>query len=541
MAHEQELDAQEMEARGMVRVPLKEHEIYNTGPVHWNMHVALLVQQALARGEGTLATNGALVARTGSRTGRSPKDKFIVEDPASKENIVWGSINRPMSREAFEKLRQRMLAYLQGREVFVFDGFAGADPDYQVPIRVVTEFAWHNLFVHQLFRRVKREDLIYHRPEFVLICAPNFQAVPERDGTRSEAFVVVDLEQKIVLIGGTKYAGEMKKSIFSVLNYVYPQRDVFPMHCSANMGEDDDVALFFGLSGTGKTTLSSDPQRRLIGDDEHGWSPNGVFNFEGGCYAKCINLSKKYEPLIWNAIRFGCVLENVVLDPLLHHPQYSDSSITENTRAAYPIEHIDNAVLSGVGGHPKVVFFLAADAFGVLPPIARLTPEQAMYHFISGYTAKLGGTEAGMGSEPEATFSSCFGAPFLPLSPTVYAKMLGDRTSEHNVPVYLINTGWTGGPYGVGERIRIDYTRAIISAAINQSLKDVEWEKDPIFGFEIPKSCPGVPSEILNPATTWENRERYNSQARDLARRFIKNFEKFPEASEEVRNAGPKL
>ena len=478
-------------------VPLETHGLYNPGMVHWNMHVAVLVEKALARGEGVLATNGALVVNTGARTGRSPKDKYFVEDPASKDNIIWGSVNQPMARAKYTALKDRVLAYLQGREVFVFDGFAGADEDYQIPIRVINELAWHNLFVHQLFRRVKREDLLYHHPDFVVICAPGFRAVPERDGTRSEAFIIVDLEKKIILIGGTQYAGEMKKSIFSVLNYIYPQQGVFPMHCSANTGEFGDAAIFFGLSGTGKTTLSADPSRRLIGDDEHGWSDNGIFNFEGGCYAKVINLSKKKEPQIWDAIRFGCVIENVVIDPTLHSPHYDDDSITENTRAAYPVEYIDNCVLNGVGGHPKVVVFLTADAFGVLPPVARLTKEQAMYHFLSGYTARLAGTEAGMGREPEATFSTCFGAPFLPLSPTVYAKLLGEKIAGYNVPVYLVNTGWTGGPAGVGERFDIPVSRAVVNAAISGEMGKLQFRRDPIFGFEVPVTCPGVPANLL--------------------------------------------
>ena len=520
-------------------VPLETHGLYNLGSVHWNMHVAVLVEKALARGEGVLATNGALVVNTGARTGRSPRDKFIVQDPASQAEIQWGAVNQPISREKYEALKQRVLAYLQGREVFVFDGFAGAEADYQLPIRVVNELAWHNLFVHQLFRRVKREDLLYHQPDFVVINAPGFHAVPERDGTISEAFVIVDLEQKIILIGGTLYAGEMKKSIFSVLNYVYPKQGVFPMHCSANVGEFGDVAIFFGLSGTGKTTLSADPNRRLIGDDEHGWSENGVFNFEGGCYAKVINLSRKKEPQIWDAIRFGCVIENVVIDPLMHTPHYDDDSITENTRAGFPVEFIDNCVLSGVGGHPSVVIFLTADAFGVLPPVARLTREQAMYHFLSGYTARLAGTEAGMGREPEATFSTCFGAPFLPLSPSIYATMLGERITAHQAPVYLVNTGWTGGPAGVGERFDIPVSRAVVSAALSGAMSALTFRVDPVFGFEVPVSCPGVPDLLLDPRNTWPHQEGFDKAAKELAARFRKNFEKFTDAPDAVRQAGP--
>ncbi len=521
-------------------VPLEVHGLYNLGHVNWNLHVAVLVERALAHGEGVLATNGALVCNTGVRTGRSPKDKFIVEDPASKDEIMWGNVNKPMSRPAFEALKARVFSYLQNREVYVFDGFAGADEELQLPIRVVNEYAWQNLFVHQLFRRVKREELIYHKPEFVVVCAPGFHAVPERDGTRSEAFVIVDFENKLILIGGTQYAGEMKKSIFSVLNYLYPKQGVFPMHCSANTGEFGDTAIFFGLSGTGKTTLSADPTRRLIGDDEHGWSDNGIFNFEGGCYAKVINLSKKKEPQIWDAIRFGCVIENVVIDPILHHPHYDDESITENTRAAYPVDFIDNCVMSGLGKHPSVVIFLTADAFGVLPPVARLNPEQAMYHFLSGYTAKLAGTEVGV-TEPEAEFSSCFGAPFLPLSPTVYAKLLGEKIARHNVPVYLVNTGWTGGPAGVGERFDIPVSRAVVNAALSGEMNNLEFRVDPLFGFEVPIACPGVPTELLDPKNTWKNKEMFDVQAKELARRFVKNFAQFKDVPENVKAAGPKI
>jgi len=524
------------------KVPLEAHGLYNAGKVNWNLHVAMLVQKSLERGEGTLATNGALVVNTTPRTGRSPKDKFVVCDEVTEGKVDWTG-NKPIKREKFEALKQRVLAYLQGRELFVFDGYAGADVENQVAIRVINEYASHNMFVHQMFRRVKREDLIYHTPEYTIISAPGFHAVPERDGTTSEAFVILDLEQKVILIGGTKYAGEMKKSIFSVLNYIYPQRGIFPMHCSANIGEKGDTAVFFGLSGTGKTTLSADPNRRLIGDDEHGWGDNGVFNFEGGCYAKVINLSRKKEPQIWDAIRFGCLLENVVLDPAQHHPLYDDDSITENTRAAYPLEFIDNAVLSGIGGQPNVVIFLTADAFGILPPVARLSKEQAMYHFLSGYTARLAGTETGMGSEAEATFSTCFGAPFLPLAPTTYAKLLGEKLEKYNTPVYLVNTGWTGGAADAdGERFDIPVSRAVVTAAISGEMSKLEFRKDDIFGFDVPVKCPGVPDVQLTPRETWKSKEGYDNRAKELAKLFNKNFEKFAASvTPEVMACNPKI
>ncbi len=417
---------------------------------------------------------------------------------------------------------------------------AGADPRYQVPIRVVNELAWHNLFARQLFRRISVEEQHAHRPEYTVIAAPGFQADPSRHGTHSEAFVILDLERKLILIGGTRYAGEMKKSVFSALNYELPRRGVFPMHCAANVGPEGDVALFFGLSGTGKTSLSADPKRRLIGDDEHGWSDDGVFNFEGGCYAKCFRLSPKYEPQIWNALCFGAVLENVILDPETHVPDYDDDSVTENTRAAYPVEFIENAMVTGVAGHPTAVLFLAADAFGILPPISRLSRNQALFHFLSGYTAKLAGTETGMGDEPEATFSTCFGAPFLPLAPGVYADMLGQRLDRHGSRVYLVNTGWVGGPYGVGSRISISYTRAMVDAAITGRLDGVAWRTDPVFGIEVPAECPGVPPELLDQRSNWASPAEYDHRARELADRFIRNFAQFKDVPKEISQAGPR-
>ena len=503
-----------------------------------NLSTGMLVEQSLRRGETQLASNGALVGETGKRTGRSPKDKFVVKDSVTSSKVNWGAVNQPFTSEQFDALFKRVLEYLGSKDIFVQQLFAGADSAYRLPLQVINEYAWHNLFVHQLFVRPTAEEVKQHRPEFTVICAPGFQADPKRDGTNTEAFIITDFTRKIILIGGTKYAGEMKKSIFGVMNFVLPQRDVFPMHCSANTGADGVPALFFGLSGTGKTTLSADPTRGLIGDDEHGWSHNGVFNFEGGCYAKCIRLSQENEPQIWKAIRFGAVLENVTLDPESRVPNYDDQSKTENTRAAYPVEFIDNAVIPGVGGHPKSVVFLTADAFGVLPPISKLTPDQAMYHFVSGYTAKLAGTEAGVGSEPQPNFSTCFGAPFLPLPPKVYAEMLGQRLKEHNAQCWLVNTGWTGGAYGVGKRMSLPYTRAMVRAAVDGRLLHAQYETESAFGLSIPKSCPDVPSELLNPRNVWKDKAAYDKQAAELAEKFAKNIEKF-DVPEKIKAAGP--
>ena len=506
---------------------------------HRNLSVAQLVETSIARGEGRIASNGALVAYTGARTGRSPRDKFTVEDDATRERVAWGKVNQPFPPDKFEALLQRVLRYLGERDLYVMDLAAGADPDFRLPTQVICEYAWHALFVRQLFIRPSAEELATYKPEFTVIAAPEFEGVPERDGVRSGTFILTDFSRNIVLIGGTKYAGEMKKSIFGVMNYFLPDRDVFPMHCSANIGAAGDTALFFGLSGTGKTTLSADPERRLIGDDEHGWGPNGVFNFEGGCYAKCVDLSAEKEPQIYNAIRFGSVLENVVLDPKSGDPDYSDIRYTENTRAAYPVDFIENAVIPGVGGHPRNVLFLAADAFGVLPPIARLTPDQAMYHFLSGYTAKLAGTEAGLGSEPVPEFSTCFASPFLPLDPGVYAEMLGRRLREHDAQCWLVNTGWTGGGFGVGKRMSLKHTRAMVHAALDGRLAKAHFVTEPAFGLSIPTHCPDVPSEILNPRNVWTDKAAYDAQARLLASRFVENFRKF-DVPESVRQAGPR-
>ena len=506
--------------------------------VQRNLSTPKLVEIAVSTGEGVLSSRGALVSETGKRTGRSPKDKFTVKDAITENKVQWGSVNLPFPADKFDALYDRVLEYLAGKEVYVQDLFCGADPRYQLPIQVINEYAWHNLFVRQLFIRPTEEELKTHKPEFTIVSASGFLADPQRDGTNSEVFVIVNFTRKLVIIGGTHYAGEMKKSIFGVMNFLLPGRDVFPMHCSANIGGDGVTALFFGLSGTGKTTLSADPTRRLIGDDEHGWSADGVFNFEGGCYAKCIKLSEQNEPQIWNALHFGSVLENVALNPVTRVPNYDDDSKTENTRAAYPVEFIENAVIPGFGGHPRNVVFLTADAFGVLPPVSKLTPEQAMFHFMSGYTAKVAGTEAGV-TEPQATFSTCFGAPFMPLPPKVYAEMLGRRLREHNAQCWLVNTGWQGGPYGIGKRMSLPYTRAMVNALVEGELANVEFEIEPSFGLSIPKSVPGVPSGLLNPRNSWNDKAAYDKMAADLAARFEKNFEQF-DAPRAIKEAGPR-
>ncbi|WP_028986621.1 phosphoenolpyruvate carboxykinase (ATP) [Thermicanus aegyptius] len=505
-------------------------EILGGEKVHVQLSVPELVEQAIKNGEGKLTSTGAFSVYTGKFTGRSPKDKYIVDEPSVHEQISWGEINQPLSVDKFKKLYQDVIDHLKGKELYVFDGFAGADPDYRLPIRVVSELAWHNLFGHQLFIRPTEDKRKTHVPEWHVIYASGFNARPAVHGTRSETFIVVSFEEKVILIGGTQYAGEMKKSVFSVMNALLPQKGILSMHCSANVGKEGDVALFFGLSGTGKTTLSADPNRALIGDDEHGWSDTGVFNIEGGCYAKCIRLSPEKEPQIYQSIRFGAVLENVTINPETRIPDFDDDRITENTRAAYPIDHIPGAVIPGVyASHPRTILFLTADAFGVLPPISKLTPEQAMYHYLSGYTSKLAGTERGV-TEPEATFSSCFGAPFLPLYVSTYAKMLGEKIRKHHTRVYLVNTGWSGGPYGVGKRINLAYTRAMVTAALNGELEKAAFTPHPIFGLLVPDHCPGVPSEILDPARTWADKGAYEAKAKELSKRFDENFARLQKA-----------
>ncbi len=509
----------------------------NLGHVYRNLSVPQLVELAVARGEGVLASNGALCVRTGKYTGRSPKDKFIVDEPSIRDEVDWNKVNVALPAEKFDLLYKQMLAYVQGRDLYVFDGYVGADPQYRLGVRVINELASHNLFVHQLFLRPTSEELENHHADFTVISVPGMQGDPDIDGINSEAFIVLSLEKRIVLIGGSYYAGEMKKSVFSYMNYLMTTRDVLPMHCSANMDDDGNTALFFGLSGTGKTTLSADPSRKLIGDDEHGWSAHGTFNFEGGCYAKTIRLSKENEPQIWEAIRFGSMLENVILDEE-RVPDYDDGSLTENTRVAYPVDYIPNCVIPSVGGHPKAVIFLTADAFGVLPPIAKLSYEQAIYHFMSGYTSKLAGTERGV-TEPQATFSSCFGQPFLPLPAAVYGNMLHERLVKHDAEVYLVNTGWTGGPYGVGSRIKLPQTRAMISAVLNGTLSQGTFHPHPIFKILIPDAVPGVDSKILDPENTWSDRAAYEQQAKALAKRFVENFKQFSQVPPEVLEAAP--
>jgi phosphoenolpyruvate carboxykinase (ATP) len=523
---------------------LSAHGIRNANTVWWNLSTPALYEQAVQRHEGNVAHLGPLVTRTGQYTGRSPKDRFIVEEPTTKDLIWWGKVNHGFDPKRYEILRARLTAYLQGRDLFVQDCYTGADPDHKMPIRVVNETAWHNLFARNMFiQEPDPKKLMAHVPEYTILHAPGFLAVPEEDGTNSEAFVVLHLGRKEVIIGGTAYAGEIKKSMFSIMNFLLPQKGVLPMHCSANYGKTkDDAALFFGLSGTGKTTLSADSTRTLIGDDEHGWSDNGVFNFEGGCYAKVIRLSPEGEPEIYETTRrFGTILENVAMDSARRRLDLDSSEFTENTRASYPIPHIPNATRDGVGGHPRNVLFLTADAFGVLPPVSKLTREQAMYHFLSGYTAKVAGTERGV-TEPQPNFSACFGAPFLPLNPTTYAELLGKKLDAHGSDVWLVNTGWTGGAFGVGSRMSLKYTRAMVRAILGGTLAQVPTHPDPIFGIQVPESCPDVPAEILDPRNTWEDKDAYDAQARKLAGMFVDNFKQFEDdASRGVREAGPKM
>ncbi|MDM5210567.1 phosphoenolpyruvate carboxykinase (ATP) [Peribacillus sp. NJ4] len=514
------------------------HQLLTGNNVQTQLSVPQLVEKVLSRNEGVLTSTGAVKAETGKYTGRSPKDKYIVEEASVKDKVDWGSVNQPISEDVFNKLYNKVVDYLKAKEeIFVFKGFAGADESSRLPIRVVNEYAWHNLFAHTLFIRPNEEELRGHEAEFTILSAPNFKADPEVDGTSSETFIIVSFERRTILIGGTEYAGEMKKSIFSIMNYLLPEAGILPMHCSANVGREGDVALFFGLSGTGKTTLSADTSRKLIGDDEHGWSSNGVFNIEGGCYAKTINLSREKEPQIFDAIRFGAVLENVVVDPDTREADYDDSSLTENTRAAYQMQAIDNIVNPSIAGHPNTIIFLTADASGVLPPISKLSKEQAMFHFLSGYTSKLAGTERGVTS-PEATFSTCFGSPFLPLPAQRYAEMLGDKIDEHNAKVYLVNTGWTGGAYGTGSRMKLAYTRAMVQAALEGELANIETIKDEIFGLDIPLHVPGVPDEVLQPIKTWADPAAYKQAATALAAQFRENFKKFGSVPSEIEELG---
>ena len=514
---------------------LEQLGIINPSAVYRNLCPAQLTEHALRRGEGVLMPTGALCVNTGKYTGRSPDDKFIVDSEGVHNEIAWGKVNVPISQEKFDAIYEKMIAYLQGREIFIFDGFAGADLKYRKGFRIVNEFASENMFIHQLLLRPTVEELENFTADFTIIAAPGFKCIPERDGVNSEAAILVDYEKRLVIIAGSPYAGEIKKSVFSVMNYILPKEGVFPMHCSANIGEDGDTAVFFGLSGTGKTTLSADPNRKLIGDDEHGWSDDSIFNFEGGCYAKCIDLSAEKEPEIFNAIRFGALVENVVLDPVTREPDYTDGSLTENTRVGYPVDFIPNSAIPGIGGAPKTVIFLTADAYGVLPPISKLDKNQAMYYFVSGFTSKLAGTERGITS-PVPTFSTCFGAPFLPLDPSVYAEMLSEKVEHSGANVYLVNTGWNG----TGKRMKLGYTRAMITAALNGELEKAEFVTDPYFGVAVPTSCPGVPEELMVPANTWEDKAAYAETAKKLATSFVENFKKYTNMPEEVVAAGPK-
>lgn len=511
------------------------HSLDGLAPDHWNAVTPVLYEHAARRKEGLIAHLGPLVVRTGARTGRSPKDKFVVREPGSEDQMWWEG-NQPFEPEKFDQLHRKVLDYLAGREVFVQDCFAGMDRHHRRSVRFITELAWHNLFVRNLFNHQPLKG----DPDFTVIAAPHFKADPAVDGTNSDGFVIIHLGKRLILIGGIEYAGEIKKAMFSVMNYLLPQEGVLSMHCSANVGRRGDTALFFGLSGTGKTTLSADPHRHLIGDDEHGWSDHGIFNIEGGCYAKVIGLSRKAEPEIFETTRrFGTILENVVIDDETRRIDLHDAHWTENTRAAYPLTQIPNAVAGGTGSHPRTIMFLTADAFGVLPPISRLTREQAMYHFLSGYTAKVAGTEVGL-KEPKATFSTCFASPFLMLPPHAYAELLGERIEKHETEVWLINTGWTGGPYGVGHRVPIAYTRAMIDAVLGGTFAAIPFAPDPVFGVQVPGRCPGVPSELLQPRSTWQDVDAYDQQARALAIMFRENFEQFASmVAPEVRAAGP--
>ena len=527
---------------GARKVGLEAVGIEGTSHVHWSLGIASLYEEAIRRHEGVIAAEGPLVCSTGQHTGRSPNDKFIVRESSSEAHVAWGKVNRAIDAAAFDHLHRRMCAYLRGKELFVQDCWAGADPKFRLPIRVITEKAWHSLFArHMLIVEPDETKRLHHEPQFTVIDVPSFTADKATEGTNSDVFILLNFAKRLVLIGGTNYAGEIKKSVFTLMNYLLPLQDVMPMHCSANVGKAGDVALFFGLSGTGKTTLSSDPHRRLIGDDEHGWSSHGVFNFEGGCYAKMIRLSSEAEPQIYATTRrFGTVLENVTCDPVTRGLNLDDDRSTENTRGAYPLTFIDNSVPSGQAGHPMNLVMLTADAFGVLPPIARLSPQAAMYHFLSGYTAKVAGTERGV-TEPKATFSTCFGAPFMVWDPNLYAKLLGERIAKHKARVWLVNTGWTGGPYGTGTRMKIAHTRAMINAALSGVLDHVGYETDPIFNLEVPSSCPDVPVGVLNPRGTWKDPAAYDAQAKKLAKMFADNFKTFEAtAAPDVKAAGPR-
>ena len=516
---------------------LEKSGIINTKAIYRNLSPAELIEHALRRGEGKLSNTGALVVKTGKYTGRSAKDKFIVDTTAVHDEIAWGKVNRPIEESKFNALKAKIISYLQGKEVYIFDGFAGGDDKYKQSFRIINELASQNLFIHQLLRRPTTEQLDNFKQDYTIYVAPGFKSIPELDGTNSEAAIIINYESHEAIICGTYYCGEIKKSVFSIMNYVLPKKNVFPMHCSANVGKDNDSAVFFGLSGTGKTTLSADANRKLIGDDEHGWSDDSIFNFEGGCYAKCINLSAEGEPEIYQAIKFGALVENVVMDEETREFDFFDDSLAVNTRVGYPIEHIPNAELSGMcKSVPKTVIFLTADAYGVLPPISKLDRNQAMYYFVSGFTSKVAGTEIGI-TEPVPTFSTCFGEPFLPLDPSVYAKMLAEKVEKSGANVYLINTGWNG----TGKRMKLSYTRAMVTAALTGDIEKSEFIKDDTFGVAVPTTIEGVPSELLIPANTWEDKKAYEERCQKLASSFVENFKKYTKMDAEVVAAGPKL
>lgn len=523
---------------------LKNHGLTNLNTIYWNLPAEALYEEFTFRREGRISAQGPMIVCSGKHTARAANDKFIVREPSTEEKIWWGEYNRPFSLEKFDELFSRLQGFAQGRDIFVQDCYVGADPDYRMPIRVISEYAWHSLFARNMFLLPKTAEAYrQHVPEFTVFAVPSFKAFQPIDTTRTETFIILNFEQKMCIIGSSAYGGEIKKSVFTLLNFLLPLQGVMPMHCSANIGAEGDTALFFGLSGTGKTSLSADPRRRLIGDDEHGWSDNGIFNFENGCYAKVIQLSPTAEPQIYATTRrFGTILENVIMDPITRRIDLDDPAITENTRASYPLEFNENAVPEKMGGHPKNIVLLTCDASGVLPPIARLTTPQALYQFISGYTAKVGGTEVGLGEEPEITFSTCFGAPFMVHHPSFYADLLKRKIDRYDVNCWLLNTGWVGGPYGIGKRISIGYTRAMLNAALEGSLMEVEYSKDPIFGFEVPKTCEGVPVQVLDPASSWPSKKEYMDKYRQLATRFIDNFKKFAsDCPKEVVEAGPKV
>jgi phosphoenolpyruvate carboxykinase (ATP) len=518
--------------------------LVNLRKVYWNLPTEALYEEIIFRNEAQLSQLGPVVVNTGKHTARAANDKFIVREASTQDNIWWGEYNRPYSTQKFDDLYGRLQGFLQGRDLFVQDCYGGADENYRLPVRIITELAWHSLFARNMFIKPKtNEEYRRHVPEFTVICVPSFKSFPQMDTTPTSTFIVLNFDQRLCIIGNTGYGGEIKKSIFTVLNYLLPLQGIMTMHCSANIGKMGDTAIFFGLSGTGKTTLSADPNRGLIGDDEHGWSDEGVFNFEDGCYAKVIGLSPSAEPEIYACTRrFGTILENVVYDPVTRIIDLDDDTFTENTRASYPLDYIANAIPEKTGGHPRNIVFLTCDASGVMPPIAKLTPDQALYHFISGYTAKVGGTEIGLGEEPEITFSACFGAPFMVLPPAFYADLLKKKILHYNVDCWLVNTGWVGGPYGIGKRISIRYTRDLLNSALNGELKDVEYYTDPIFGFQVPKRCPGIPESVLYPASSWHDEAAYMKRYRGLGARFIDNFKKFADSvPSEVVKAGPEI